>query len=377
MGFVRKTPAGAFRACWRDPSGRQRSKTLATKREASAYLSEVESALNRGAYIAPGAGRVKFGAYAQRWLDSRNNERATAARDLSIMRNHVIARWGALPLDKIDHSAVQEWVTLLGSRLAPASVTECLRLTSGVLRSAVRDRLVAFNPCEGVKVPRRRRKDTDDLTIDPDELVAKLLPVVPERYRALVALAGGTGLRWGECVGLCWDALDLATGTVRVIRVAEEVSGHVRLKPYPKSKAGRRAVPLPPFVVELLRAHERAYRVHGQEYVFLTSAGEPLKRGTFRARTWKPSLVRAALPVALRFHDLRHSYATWLVSDGVPINDVAKVMGHEQTSTTLDRYTHASKDRDRRVLGAFAAFSLPSIIHPGPETSQAPSVEGA
>ncbi|PSK66868.1 Tyrosine recombinase XerD [Micromonospora sp. MH33] len=74
---------------------------------------------------------------------------------------------------------------------------------------------------------------------------------------------------------------------------------------------------------------------------------------------WKPSLQRAGLPAALRFHDLRHSYASWLVSDGVPINDVAKVMGHEQTSTTLNRYTHSTSERDRRVLKSFPAFSLP------------------
>ncbi|MER5334919.1 tyrosine-type recombinase/integrase [Micromonospora sp. NPDC002717] len=84
-----------------------------------------------------------------------------------------------------------------------------------------------------------------------------------------------------------------------------------------------------------------------------------MRRGTFRSRVWKPSLQRAGLPVALRFHDLRHSYATWLVSDGVPINDVAKVMGHEQTSTTLNSYTHSTAERDCRVLKSFAAFSLP------------------
>ncbi|MFG3691174.1 tyrosine-type recombinase/integrase [Micromonospora sp. NPDC047740] len=57
--------------------------------------------------------------------------------------------------------------------------------------------------------------------------------------------------------------------------------------------------------------------------------------------------TRSHRPTGLRFHDLRHSYATWLVSDGVPINDVAKVMGHEQTSTTLNRYTHSTAERDR------------------------------
>jgi integrase len=89
------------------------------------------------------------------------------------------------------------------------------------------------------------------------------------------------------------------------------------------------------------------------------------------------SLVRARLAVTLRFHDLRHSYATWLVSDGVPINDVAKVMGHEQTSTTLDRYTHSTRDRDRRVLASFAAFSLPPDSVGRPETEQDPSGEGS
>jgi integrase len=201
MGFVRKTPAGAYRACWRDPADRQKSKTFRTKREAAAFLAEVESALNRGTYVAPDAGRLRFGDYAKRWLAGRNDEKATVARDGSIMRNHVLPKWGMVPLSKIDHSSIQAWVTQLGQRLSPATVRECYRLTAGVLRSAVRDRLIGFNPADGVRLPPRRRLDTDDLVLTRDELLSKLLPAVPERYRALVALAGSTGLRWGECAG--------------------------------------------------------------------------------------------------------------------------------------------------------------------------------
>lgn len=84
----------------------------------------------------------------------------------------------------------------------------------------------------------------------------QLLPAVPDRYRAL---AGGTGLRWGECAGLRWDAVDLATRILRVVRVAVEVSGHVTDKPYLKSRAGRRVVPIRAFVVELLTEHQRRY----------------------------------------------------------------------------------------------------------------------
>lgn len=67
-----------------------------------------------------------------------------------------------------------------------------------------------------------------------------------------------------------------------------------------------------------------------------------------------------------RFHDLRHSYATWLVSAGVPVNDVAEVLGHEQTSTTLDRYTHPSRDRDGRVRAVSAGFPLTPATREGP-----------
>src|SRR3954465_9220454 len=105
--------------------------------------------------------------------------------------------------------------------------------------------LVARPPVKGVRLPRRRRRDTDDQTLTREEVFHVLLPPVPGRYRALVALAAGTGLRWGECVGLRWDAVDLVDETVRVIWVAEEVSGHVSLKPYPKSRPGRRGGPTP------------------------------------------------------------------------------------------------------------------------------------
>lgn len=417
MGHIVPTPAGSYRANWRDAAGRQRAKTFATKREAKAYLAEVETATSRGLYVDPHAGRMRFGAYAARWLTARNDEITTAARDASIMRNHVVARWGTTPLAKIDHLAVQQWVTELGDRLSPATVAECYRLTSAVLRTAVRDRLIGQNPCEGVRLTRRRRKDTDDQVITQHELVTQLIPVVPGRYQALVGLAGGTGLRWGECAGLRWDALDLAARVVRVVRVAVEVSGRVTDKPYPKSRAGRRAVPLPGFVVELLTEHKRRYPPGAGGLVFTSRSGAAVRRTTFRAKVWRPSLVRAGLlgkvvevgeykfmahwqdgegrewskefttsreaiehivrhgHGGLRFHDLRHSYATWLVSAGVPINDVSAVMGHEQTSTTLDRYTHPSQDRDQRVRSVFADFLLTPATEQEPETEQEPTDE--
>jgi integrase len=418
MGHVNKTPAGNWRANWRDPAGRQRAKTFPTKREASAYLAQMHSDINCGSYIDPHAAKRKFGDYARVWIDSRNHEATTTARDNSIMRTHVMPRWQETPFKNIDHTSIQAWITDLGTQLSPATVAECHRLMNGVLRSAIRDRLLAFNPCEGIRLPRRRRKDSDDQTATRSEITA-LLAAVPERYRPLVAIAVGTGLRWGECVGLRWDAIDLDTQTVRVIRVAVEVSGYVTAKPYPKSKAGRRDVPLPPAVAAMLVGYAAVYPPGPLGEVFTNTTGGPVRRTLFRARVWRPALVRAGLlgkvteiaphgflaswPDAtgldqtaqfsterdavkhvarhavggFRFHDLRHTYATWLVSDGVPINDVASVLGHEQTSTTLDRYTHASRDRHTRVRGVLADFSLTSALDQGPSNDEDPSEEGS
>lgn len=419
MGHIVRTDAGTWRANWRDAAGRQKAKTFPTKKSAAAFLAETVTALNHGAYVDPHAGRQRFGPYATRWLAARNHERTTAARDGSIMGVHVLPRWEAVPLSKIDHLAVQAWVTELGGRLAPASVGACFRLFSGVMRSAMRDQLVGSNPADGVRLPRQRKTDQEDATITPAALVGRLLPVVPDRYRALVALAGGTGLRWGECAGLRWDAVDLDGATVRVSRTVTEVAGHVVAKPYPKTRAGRRVVPLPPFVLAQLRGHRDAYPAGPAGEVFTNTAGGPLRRTLFRSRVWRPALVRAGLlgsvagmgpdkwratwtdaagvessaefttgPAAvahvartaaggLRFHDLRHSYATWLVSRGVPINDVQRAMGHERASVTLDRYTHRSDHQDEHVRGAFADDSLTLPVEEDPETAEEPPEGGS
>lgn len=406
MGYVRKTPAGTWKACWRDATGRQPSKTFRTRREASAFLATIEASAHNGTYVDPHAGRrVLFEPYATVWLNSHNTEITTHARDTSLIKTHLIPHWAKAPLARIDHSSVQKWVTGLSGRLSPSTVGECHRLFSAVMNAAVLDRLIAVNPAKGTRLPKKRQSAGSRQTISRDDFLTRLLPAAPERHRALVALAGGTGLRWGECIGLRWESVDLDAGQLTVERVAIEVSGHVTPKPYPKSRAGRRIVPLPSMVADLLVQHRERYSNGPAGEVFTNEAGTPLRRTLFRARIWRPALVRAGLlggvtedrsqdrqpwvaqwrtregitqtsrhrtqaqavkAVAakaaggLRFHDLRHSYASWLITSGVPVPDVQRVMGHERPTTTLAIYTHVQEGAENRVLSALAAFSLPS-----------------
>jgi integrase len=392
VGFVDKTPEGRYRAYYRDPAGKQRSKTFRVKRDAAAFLAEIETAKARGAYVSPAAGRALFADHAADWAATWNTEITTAARDRSILRTHVLPRWGAVPLARIDHISLQAWVTELGQRRSRATVVEALRLTSAVLRSAVRNRLIPFNPAEEVRAPRTRTRDTDERIISRADLRGRLLPAMPDRYRAVVATAAGAGLRWGEVAGLRADALDLSAARLSVIRTVVEVSGHTTFKPYPKSRAGRRTVPLPGWLISLIRVHLASWPGDAAGPVFANEVGGPLRRTLFRSRIWRPALVRAGIlgsvvrveggfearwtdengaahserlrteyqavqhvarhqAGGLRFHDLRHSYATWLVDDGVPPNMVQRVMGHERSATTLDLYTRRT-DNSNRILAA-------------------------
>ncbi|WP_233513890.1 tyrosine-type recombinase/integrase [Micromonospora craterilacus] len=381
---------------------------------------EMEGSLNRGTYVNPHAGRTRFGDFAQQWLATRSVEARTTERTVSLLRAHVLPKWGDWPLGKVDFMSVQEWVTGLGRDLAPATVGKCYQLLSMILRTAVQARLIAVNPAEGVKLPRDRSRDVKPITISRKDFFGKLLPAVPPRHRAIVCAAAGAGLRWGECAGLTWSSVDLDRASLRVVQVAEETHGGIVLRPYPKSRAGVRTVPLPGFLVDALRQlHAAADNPDPRTLVFRDRVGRPLRRSNFRRRVWLPSLVRAGLlgqvvnagphryravwpdregvewsaefttereAVAcvaakavsgMRFHDLRHAYATWLVTDGVPINLVQRVMGHEQASTTLDRYTHTPDDYAARVLAAFdgSAASLLPLTEETPE-DEAPDEDG-
>jgi integrase len=120
---------------------------------------------------------------------------------------------------------------------------------------------------------------------------------------------------------------------------------------------------MPEFLVDALRAHRLRQRP-GAELVFGTRAGTPLRRSNFR-RVWVLAVSRSGLPASLRFHDLRHSYATWLVSDGVPVNVVSRLLGHEQITTTLNRYTHDARDyADVRVRQVFAGLGADFLLTP-------------
>jgi integrase len=213
------------------------------------------------------------------------------------------------------------------------------------LKQAVADGLIPRNATEAVKPPQVRKEEIRPLTAEQVKVLFE--DVRDDRLESLYILAVHTGLRQGELLGLKWGDVDLEAGTLQVRRTLTTAKGGPVLSA-PKTKGSRRTVKLSPTALEALRSHlarqlEEIDRVGSlwreKGLIFAAEVGEPLRRQYVTARRFKPLLRRAGLP-EIRFHDLRHTCATLLLSENVNPKVVSEMLGHATIAITLDTYSH-------------------------------------
>lgn len=340
MAHIRKHPdTGKPQVRWRDPTtGRERTKTFNRATDARAFKSKVEHEINTGGYIDRSLGRTSFGACADHWIQGKVNVRmSTWTRDESYLRNHVLPSFGDISLAGIRRTDVQHWISELGTRgLAPATVRQCYLILKSVIDDAVDHRLIVESPCRRIVLPRIERNEP--LYLTPEE-VGTLASVIHPRHRALVYTAAYLGCRWGELAGLKQQCLNLSRRQVTILGTLEEVGGN---KPVyveeTKTRSSRRTLTIPPFLCEILAGH--LAQLPQSEFVFLGRDGGLLRRNNFRRRHWKPAVMRARLPERLRFHDLRHTCASILISQSAHPKEIQARLGHASIMTTMDRYGH-------------------------------------
>ncbi|HVM41754.1 MAG TPA: site-specific integrase [Acidimicrobiia bacterium] len=291
---------------------------------------------------------VGFAAFARRWFASQVYRPNTAATVESYLRNHVLPAFGDWALTDLRPSDVQAWVRSRGETLAPASVEVAFRVLSGIMSAAEADGLVPRNPCRGVRLPRVERAPVVPLSVVQ---VEALRAAMPPRLRAIVVLAAGTGLRHGECTGLTVDRVDFDARVVTVDRtLVTPVSGDAYLGP-PKSRSSYRRVPMPDVVAAALRAHLARFEPGRHGLLFTTGAGRPIRRHRF-GEVWRAAVVRAGLPRGIRFHELRHFYASLLIQEGESVKVVQARLGHASATETLDIYAHLWPDDGNRTRAA-------------------------
>ena len=353
MANIQKRASGQWRARYRDAHGQEHSRHFERKLAAQRWLDEVTTAVVTGAYVDPDAGKQTFRDYAEHWRSIQVHRPATVAYTETMLRRHAYPALGETPLSKMQPSQIQAWVKTMSATLQPSTVGTVHGVVSGILRAAVRDRRIVGNPCEGTKLPKAHRVQVTPLAMS--EVVA-LTDAMPDRYKALVSLAAGTGMRQGECLGLTVDRVDFLRRELRVDRqLVSPQKGFPTFGP-PKTAASVRTIPLPQIVVASLAAHLQRYPTN--DLVFTAEGGQPIRRPVF-SRVWRPACNRAGLPKDRTFHDLRHFYASLLIRHGESIKTVQARLGHASAAETLDTYSHLWPDSDDRTRTAVdAAFSL-------------------
>jgi integrase len=181
----------------------------------------------------------------------------------------------------------------------------------------------------------------ETVVFSPEEVTRLFAAAAGDRLEAFYVLAVTTGMRLGELFALHWPDVDLAKHTVHIRRTLVEVNGKLELAE-PKTQKSRRSVYLPEMAVAALRRHRALMAAEGfgdVPWVFCNTQGRPMRRSHFHAYQFKPLLKRAGLP-DIRFHDLRHTSATLLLSAGVHPKVVQERLGHSQIGVTLDIYSH-------------------------------------
>jgi integrase len=245
--------------------------------------------------------------------------------------------------------------------LAPASVRYIHAVLRSALEQAVSWRLLAVNPAQAVKPPRKPRNDIQPL--NAAEARALLEVAADDPLLALYVTALHTGMRLGELLGMTWDAIDWSRGIIEVRGTLQRKGPKEYRLEAPKTERSRRTVPMIDQLAEALRQHrsrevERllalGYGRDDMRWVFTDRWGEPIYWGHVTDRLLRP-LCRQAGIREIRFHDLRHTAASMLLSHGVPVHIVADILGHTSATTTLEVYAHlmpGDKEAAMRTLGA-------------------------
>jgi integrase len=337
MGSVRRAPRSRkWEARWRDPAGRSRTRTFGTKADARAYLSSVETDVQRGQYVDPALGRTPFGDYAADWLATKADvSPRTLINIKGRLRNHILPMFADVPVARIQPSDVRGFVaSLTGAGLAPSTVKATYLVLAQILRTAAVDGLIARSPCIEIDLPGDRHRDEMHL-LDPGQVDA-LANAIGDRYRALIYTAAYGGLRAGELVALRVSRLNTLAGTLEVAEAASEVRGLT----FGPTKTGRvRRVALPRFLADTLGEHIGRYP-SADGLVFTAAEGGPIRWRNFYARDFRPAVRSAGLPDGLRFHDLRHSCVAMLIANGRHMEEVKTHLGHSSIRVTSDRYGH-------------------------------------
>ena len=336
-----------YQARWSDPAGVRRAKNFKTKAEAQRYEAEMSTAVRRGEYSDPQAGKARLRSVYENWRASTHSLKPKTINSYdSLWRCMVEPEWGNRSISGITRSAVRAWISesksITGKTVSASRMKQSFVLLKLLLDHAVEMNLVNRNPIQsgsrsGRSLLPRIEVQKQKRALEKDELMA--LANNAGNYTLLILVAGLLGIRWAELVALTPEDFDFKKKTITVSKSLSEISGHFELVT-PKSGKVR--------VLPLLNILERDLKalclatIEG-ESIFKSAKGGYLRHSNFMKRVFSPALVKGNVR-RITFHELRDTAISQAIASGADVLAISRIAGHANPAITLNVYGHLLKD---------------------------------
>jgi integrase len=341
-------------------AGRKKEEVGGSMEQATRLLTQRLYEADRG--FVRHSGPVKFRDFISIWrrdhVETQQLKRSTQDGYGSMIERHFLPFFGDQRIDRISAEDIRRFFKQKQEATSPKTerpmsnktLINMKRLLNSIFNFAVVTELLVKNPCKSVKLPRAERREMDFLR--PEEVRSFLAAFTDDGMRCLFTTAVMTGMRRGELLALQWDDIDHAANVIRVRRSLS--AGEIQT---PKTEKSRRSIQVGPSLLTMLKEHK--LRTGGRSaFVFTTKSASLLDPDNLVKRIFEPTLRAAAIERHLRFHDLRHTYASILINEGANLKFVSEQLGHASIVITLDRYSHLIAERHDDTVSKFEKLLL-------------------
>jgi integrase len=338
-----------------DQQGKRQRQSLpegTTKGQAKEALRDIEEAVAKGIYI-PVKKTLLFSEVAREWIEYKKSRLRETTWEVyeGHVRNH-FHDLDSLRINRVTIAIVETFITNRQNQGMHIGTIRKVLVTLGqILSYAVRHKYLDHNPLKEAERPRGQdqRNQKDDLqsenikVVTPSQIADLLSQVQNPKYRTLFMLAIFSGARQGELLGLKWCDVDWENTQIHVQRTFNKGRFFT-----PKTKTSKRKIDLGPTVLTELKKWKLACLKNELDLVFPNQAGGPINYSNMVQRHFLPALKAADLP-KIRFHDLRHTYASLMISQGENIKYIQNQLGHSSPTVTLNVYAHLMKPTNQEA----------------------------
>ena len=365
--FNKKTQTYEGQFYYEDPiTGEKKKKKLSGKslkivnKRGKDFLAQMKQ--ERDEVLASQSKIETVGDWMNEWLESYIKPSVrikTYERYCCSINNHIVPYIGSIGLDRLTAEDIQSMMNEMltkgsrnGTGLSPRTVNTARRTLKSALDKALHLRKIDYNPVDATKASKTEKAEINILSRPQAKKLLEIAKSYDQTAYMAILLALSTGMRIGEIFGLLWENVDFNAKILYVKQSLVSTNHGYRLEPSPKTKAGYRQIEPPRRCIESLKAHKvwqdeqksiglNQYQDNG--LVISKDNGGYKDPSRFTYATFKKLLEMADIDTTVRFHDLRHTHATWLLEKGVHPKVVAERLGHSSIRITLDTYSHVIK----------------------------------